>query len=320
MTESPTNLELLAGDSEADPMLPTTNGPGPMLSPALAAAPRQPLLRTIRGRFHGSTLVGGILVALVLVVAMGAPLFQIHPPQLQDVSNRLASPAFAGGSWSHPLGTDGLGRDIWSRIIWGLRTSLIIAIPAVILAAAFGTAVGTLAGYFGRGIDTLLMRITDIQMAFPFIILAIAILSIAQPGPIVLILVLSLSAWPIYARVVRSVAMVDSRSEYVLAARAMGAGHGRIIGRYLLRNLGLSIAVLSTLDIATMIVLEAMLSFLGLGTQPPSISLGSVMSDGREYMPFRIWWITTLPGFAILITLLGLNLMGDGLQTKRDSR
>lgn len=320
MSESPTNLESLGGDSQAE-LVPSTTGAGPILSPAAVSAPRQRLLLTVRSRFRGSTLAGGVLAAIILVVAVGAPLFQIHPPELQDVSNRLAPPAFAGGgSLSHPLGTDGLGRDLWSRIIWGLRTSLIISVPAVIIAAAFGTAVGTLAGYFGRGIDALLMRITDIQMAFPFIILAIAILSVAQPGPVVLIIVLSLSAWPIYARVVRSVAMVDSHSEYVLAARAMGASHTRILWRYLLRNLGLSIVVLSTLDIATMIVLEAMLSFLGLGTQPPGISLGSVMADGREYMAFGIWWITTLPGFAILITLLGLNLLGDGLQSKRDGR
>jgi peptide/nickel transport system permease protein len=190
----------------------------------------------------------------------------------------------------------------------------------VILAAALGVAVGAIAGYFGRLTDTLLMRLTDVQMAFPFIILAIAILSVTRPGPFVLIVVLSLSAWPIYARMVRSIAMVDSQSEYVLAARAMGASHSRILVRYLLRNLLLSVAVLSTLDIATMIVLEALLSFLGLGIQPPTPSLGSIMADGREYLSLGVWWITTLPGFAILITLFGLNLMGDGLQSKLDPR
>jgi peptide/nickel transport system permease protein len=312
MSESPANLEALAADTDAA---------APVLWTGTDPAPRRALTRSTRGRLQASAVAGGILVGLVLILAVGARLFQIHPPQLQDVANRLAPPAFMqGGSWDHPLGTDGLGRDLWSRILWGLRTSLIIAIPAVILAAAFGTAIGTLAGYFGRTTDAVLMRLTDIQMAFPFIILAIAILSVAQPGPVILIIVLSLSAWPIYARVVRSVAMVDSRSEYVLAARAMGASHSRVLFRYLLRNLGLSIVVLSTLDIATMIVLEAMLSFLGLGTQPPAISLGSVMSDGREYMPLGTWWITTLPGFAILITLLGLNLLGDGLQSKLDPR
>jgi ABC-type dipeptide/oligopeptide/nickel transport system permease subunit len=284
-------------------------------------APGKPLTKTLREVFSGYTLVGLVLVALVLILAIGAPFFALNDPAHQDVKNRLAEPFFmSGGKWSHPLGTDGLGRDLWARIIYGLRTSLIIAVPAVMLAAALGVAVGTLAGYFGRFTDTLLMRLTDVQMAFPFIILAIAILSVTRPGPVVLIVVLSLSAWPIYARMVRSIAMVDSQSEYVLAARAMGASHSRILVRYLLRNLLLSVAVLSTLDIATMIVLEALLSFLGLGIQPPTPSLGSVMADGREYLSLGVWWITTLPGFAILITLFGLNLMGDGLQSKLDPR
>jgi peptide/nickel transport system permease protein len=284
-------------------------------------APGRSMRHTLRDVFSGYTLVGAILVGIVLVLALGAPLFDMHDPQLQDIGNRLTPPAFMdGGSWNHLLGTDGLGRDLWSRILWGLRTSLLVAVPAVILAAGLGVLVGTLSGHFGGATDALLMRLTDIQMAFPFIILAIAILSVATPGPMILIIVLSLSAWPIYARVVRSIAMVDSRSEYVLAARAMGASHFRIIVRYLLRNLVLSIIVLSTLDIATMIVLEAMLSFLGLGIQPPTPSLGSVMSDGREYMALGIWWITTLPGVAILLTLFGLNLMGDGLQAKLDPR
>jgi ABC-type dipeptide/oligopeptide/nickel transport system permease subunit len=284
-------------------------------------APGKPLRKTLREIFSGYTLVGAILVAVVLILAIGAPLFAMNDPQHQDVKNRLAAPFFmAGGSWDHPLGTDGLGRDLWARIIYGFRTSLMVAVPAVILAAGLGVAIGTLAGYFGRFTDTVLMRLTDIQMAFPFIILAIAILSVTRPGPIVLIVVLSLSAWPIYARMVRSIAMVDSQSEYVLAARAMGASHPRIIVRYLMRNLLLSVAVLSTLDIATMIVLEALLSFLGLGIQPPTPSLGSVMADGREYLSLGVWWITTLPGFAILITLFGLNLMGDGLQSKLDPR
>jgi ABC-type dipeptide/oligopeptide/nickel transport system permease subunit len=284
-------------------------------------SPGQPLTKTLREIFSGYTLLGMVLVAIMLILAIGAPLFALNDPQHQDIKNRLAQPFFmAGGSWSHPLGTDGLGRDLWARIIFGLRTSLLVAVPAVILAAALGVAVGAVAGYFGRLTDTLLMRLTDVQMAFPFIILAIAILSVTRPGPVVLIVVLSLSAWPIYARMVRSIAMVDSQSEYVLAARAMGASHSRILVRYLLRNLLLSVAVLSTLDIATMIVLEALLSFLGLGIQPPTPSLGSIMADGREYLSLGVWWITTLPGFAILITLFGLNLMGDGLQSKLDPR
>lgn len=270
--------------------------------------------------FQGGTLAGAVLVAIVLVVAIGAPLFSIHSPQQQDVAHSLLPPVFQGGAWTHPLGTDSLGRDLWARIVYGLRTSLLIAVPAVVLGACVGMAVGLLAGYFGGLVDTLLMRLTDVQMAFPFIILAIAILSVTQPGPLVLIVVLSLSTWPTYARVIRSIVMVDGQSEYVLAARSMGAGHLRIIVRYLLRNLWLSVAVLSTLDVATLIILEALLSFLGLGIQPPTPSLGNIMADGKGYLALGQWWLTTLPGVVILITLLGLNLMGDGLQSRLDPR
>ncbi len=282
---------------------------------------RQPVHRALRNVFTGSTLVGAVMVLFVIVLAVGAPWFALYDPNKQDVLHSLAPPAFlSGGSWSHPLGTDALGRDLWARIVLGLRTSLLVSIPAVILGAGLGVCVGMLAGYFGGGIDTVLMRLTDVQMAFPFIILAIAILSVTPPSPGVLIVVLSLSAWPIYARVTRSIVMVDGQSEYVLAARSMGAGHVRIILRYLLRNLLISVAVLSTLDIATMIVLEALLSFLGMGIQPPTPSLGNVMADGKEYLVLGVWWIATLPGIVILFTLFGLNLMGDGLQSKLDPR
>lgn len=282
---------------------------------------RQTVHRALRNVFTGSTLVGTVMVLCVIVLAVGAPWFALYDPNKQDVLHSLAPPAFlSGGSWSHPLGTDALGRDLWARIVLGLRTSLLVSIPAVILGAGLGVCVGMLAGYFGGKIDTVLMRLTDVQMAFPFIILAIAILSVTSPSPGVLIVVLSLSAWPIYARVTRSIVMVDGQSEYVLAARSMGAGHTRIILRYLLRNLLISVAVLSTLDIATMIVLEALLSFLGMGIQPPTPSLGNVMADGKEYLVLGVWWIATLPGIVILFTLFGLNLMGDGLQSKLDPR
>lgn len=296
---------------------------GPLAATVVTATSNnpQPVHKAIRNVFTGATLVGAVMVLIVIVLAVGAPWFALYDPNKQDVLHSLAPPAFlAGGSWSHPFGTDALGRDLWARIVLGLRTSLLVSIPAVILGAGLGVCVGMLAGYFGGRIDTVLMRLTDVQMAFPFIILAIAILSVTAPSLGVLIVVLSLSAWPIYARVTRSVVMVDGQSEYVLAARSMGAGHVRIILRYLLRNLLISIAVLSTLDIATMIVLEALLSFLGMGIQPPTPSLGNVMADGKEYLVLGVWWIATLPGIVILFTLFGLNLMGDGLQSKLDPR
>jgi len=275
---------------------------------------------SLRLAFSGYTLVGAVLVALVVLIAFVAPIVAVRSPLTQDVTHRLVAPVFAGGTWGHPLGTDGLGRDLLARIVYGLRTSLMISVPAVLIAGTLGVTVGVLAGYFGGYVNAVLMRMTDIQMAFPFIILAITILSVFSPGPIILVIVLSLSAWPIYARIVRSIALVDGKSEYVLAARAMGASHMRIVVRYLLRNLIVSLLILSTLDIAAMIILEALLSFLGLGIQPPGMSLGTVMGDGKDYLSTGVWWITTVPGVVILVVLLGLNLMGDGLQSKFDPR
>jgi peptide/nickel transport system permease protein len=269
----------------------------------------------------GSAIFGLVLVLIVLVLAIGAPLFSLHDPQAIDIKNKAAPPVFlSGGTWDHPLGTDGLGRDLWARIVYGLRTSLVISVLTVTLAVTLGMTVGIVAGYFGGNAESILMRITDVQMAFPFIILAIAILSVTQPSPPVLVLVLSLSTWPLYARVIRTMVIVDSGSDYVLVAKAMGASHWRVIRRYLMRNLVLGVVIMSTLDIATIIVLEALLGFIGLGIQPPTPSLGNIMADGRSYLALGQWWITTLPGVAIFITLLGLNLVGDSLQSKLDPR
>lgn len=294
-----------------------------------AAGPAEPLVRSrgaslatvVSALSSPSAIVGIVLVAVVLTLAIAAPVFAIHDPQAQDVRNAMKPPAFlAGGSWQHPLGTDALGRDLWARIVYGLRTSLVISVFAVLLAVAVGTTVGVLAGYFGGALESVLMRVTDVQMAFPFIILAIAILSVTQPRPFVLVLVLSLASWPIYARVIRTLVMVDNQADYVLVAKAMGASHWRVIRRYLLKNLMLSVTIMSTLDIATIIVLESLLGFIGLGIQPPTPSLGNIMADGKNYLALGKWWITTLPGVAILVTLLGLNLLGDALQSRLDPR
>ena len=292
-------------------------------APERAEAQEQPTrLRDIVGALSTpSAIIGLLLVFLVVFLAVAAPLVSIHDPQALDIKNKAAPPVFLpGGAWTHPLGTDGLGRDLWARIVYGLRTSLLISVLAVALAVAVGVTVGIVAGYFGGFAESVLMRLTDVQMAFPFIILAIAILSVTQPGPLVLVLVLSLSTWPIYARVIRTLVIVDSGSDYVLVAKAMGASHWRVIRRYIMRNLMLGVIIMSTLDIATIIVLEALLGFIGLGIQPPTPSLGNIMADGRSYLLLGQWWITTLPGVAILITLLGLNLVGDSLQSNLDPR
>ena len=218
------------------------------------------------------------------------------------------------------LGTDQLGRDLLSRMIFGIRTSLIIGITAVILAISIGVAVGLLSGFFSPGIvDTVLMRITDIQLAFPFIVLAISILTLVRPTPIIIIGVLSLAAWPMYARVIRSIIITEKEADYVTAARVLGASNSRLVVNYIARNVIPPVFIVGTIDIATMIVFESLLSFIQLGVQPPGISLGNIMADGKNYIAMA-WWITGLPGFAILFTVLGFNLIGDAMQKYIDPK
>jgi peptide/nickel transport system permease protein len=268
-----------------------------------------------------TSLIGAGMVLIVVVVALAAPILVPYDPAYQNVKEAFTPPMWEeGGSPAHVLGTDALGRDLLSRIMFGLRTSLTISISSVILLLIIGVSIGLIAGYYGGGLlDTLLMRITDVQMALPFIVLAITILAVLEPTIPVLIFVLALVQWPIYARVIRSIVLVERGSDYVLAAKAMGASDSRILIRYLLRNLLIAVLILSTLDMAALMIGEATLSFIGLGVQPPTPSLGNIMADGRLKLALY-WWITTLPGVVIFFTILGLNLFGDGMQMILDPR
>ena len=268
-----------------------------------------------------SSFVGAIMVAIVVTVALTADVIAPYDPEKQDVTKAFYPPVWQeGGNRDHTLGTDALGRDLLSRIIFGLRTSLVISFLSVILLLLIGVTVGLISGYYGGGIlDGLLMRITDVQMALPFIVLAITILAVLEPSIPVLIFVLALVQWPLYARVVRGIVLVERNADYILAAKAMGASDFRIITRYLLRNIYVALLILSTLDMAIIMIGEAYLSFLGLGVQPPTPSLGNIMADGRLKLSLY-WWITTLPGIAIFFTILGLNLFGDGMQMILDPK
>jgi peptide/nickel transport system permease protein len=268
-----------------------------------------------------TSFIGACMVVIVIFVSITAPLISPHDPKAQNLKAAFVPPVWEkGGNPSYILGTDALGRDLLSRIIFGLRTSLAISITAVILLLFIGITIGLLAGYYGGGfLDNLLMRVTDVQMALPFIVLAITILSVLEPSIPVLIVVLSLVQWPLYARVVRGIVLIERDADYILAAKAMGASDFRIITRYLLRNIIIAVLILSTLDMAAMIIGEATLSFIGLGVQPPTPSLGNIMADGRLKLALY-WWITTLPGVVIFFTILGLNLFGDGMQMILDPR
>ncbi len=223
-----------------------------------------------------------------------------------------------GGSWEHVLGTDGNGRDLFSRILYGLSISLVLSVSAVLIALCVGVTIGLIAGFFGGVIDTVLMRLVDVQLAFPYVVLAVAILSLARPTLSTLAIVLSLATWAFYARVIRSSVLTQRQADYITAARVAGVGNRGILW-LIFRNLIPPFAVVLTMDVATMIIWEALLGFIGLGVQPPTPSWGNIMADGKNYI-VTAWWIATLPGVAIFITLFSINLLGDSLQKWLDPR
>jgi len=267
-----------------------------------------------------SLIVSSGMVGLVLAVTVVGPFIVPADPNVVHSANRLLPPFWMeGGNLTHPLGTDGVGRDLLARIVVGFRTSLFISVTGVLLAVAIGAIVGILAGFVGRWVDTVLMGLTDVQLSFPFIVLAVSLLSLVPPSPPILIVVLSLAAWPMYARVIRSIVQQERNADYVVAARSTGASEGRIIYAYIVRNIVPSVLVVATIDIATLVVFESLLSFLGLGVQPPTASWGNIIAEGKNYLT-SAWWITTLPGVAIVFTVLSFNLFGDNLHRYIDPR
>jgi peptide/nickel transport system permease protein len=219
----------------------------------------------------------------------------------------------------HPLGTDHLGRDLLARVIFGAQPALLVGFAAVMISGVLGMITGLLGGYFGGRVDDVLMRLADIQLAFPFILLAIAVIGVLGPSLPTIIVVIGVSSWVVYARVVRAAVLVLREREFVQAAQALGGGDGRILVRHILPNAFAPWLVVATLDMARVIVIESALSFLGLGVQPPTPTWGGMLADGRVYLT-TAWWLATFPGFAILVTVLGINLFGDGLRDTLDPR
>ncbi len=265
-------------------------------------------------------IISGIMVAIVVMITILGPLLAPYDPNWIDSVNRLLPPFWMeGGNMAHPLGTDGVGRDLFSRIIVAFRTSLLISLAGVLLAVTIGSLVGVASGYLGGFVDSVLMAITDIQLSFPFVVLAVSLLGLVRPDPVILVIVLSLAAWPMYARVVRSVTRQERGADYVVAARSIGVPESRIIGYYIARNIIPPVFLVATLDIATLVVLESLLSFLGLGVQPPTASWGNIIAEGKNYLSSS-WWVPTLPGVAIVFTVLAFNLFGDSLHHYIDPR
>ncbi|HEY3066885.1 MAG TPA: ABC transporter permease [Methylomirabilota bacterium] len=298
----------------------------PAVAPALAlgreASParREWLAFLSRLARRRTALFGLVVVVLVVLAAAAAPWLVAFDPIQQDLDGRLKPPGTRTETGAlHVLGTDHLGRDLLARIVFGARPALMVGIAAVALSGALGMLVGLLAGYFGGRMDDVLMRLADIQLAFPFILLAIAVIGVLGPSLQTIIVVIGVSSWVVYARVVRGTVLTLREREFVQAALALGGRDGRVIFRHILPNAFTPWLVVATLDMARVIVIESALSFLGLGVQPPTPTWGGMLADGRVYIS-TAWWLATFPGLAILVTVLGINLFGDGLRDTLDPR
>ncbi|WP_049928401.1 nickel transporter permease [Halopiger goleimassiliensis] len=258
------------------------------------------------------TLAGMAIVTALLAVAAIGPTVVPHDPTTQDLANSLQPPSTA-----HPLGTDELGRDVLARLVYGARISLGIAVAVTAVRLVLGTTIGLLAGYVGGRVDEALMRLVDVQLAFPGLVLALVIAGILGPSLRNVLIALAVVGWGSYARLVRGSVLSTKEREFVRAARLLGASRTQIVTRHLLPNVVSPVVVLATLNLGTVVLATAGLSFIGLGAQPPTPEWGTMLSDGRHYLR-DAWWIANAPGVAIMLTVLGFNLLGDGLRDVLD--
>lgn len=285
--------------------------------------PQQSEFKRIAKAFiqNKTAVFGGIVFILFALVAIFAPVLAPHDPTAQDLKRRLASPVGMGekGSWEFPLGNDNLGRDILSRLLVGSRVSLLVGVATILISSVVGSLLGAISGFYRGFLDNFLMRIVDVWMAFPSLLLAIAFGAALGAGLANLIIALSLTKWVDYCRIVRAEVLSIREKTYILSASAIGAGDWRIILRHILPNIVAPILVVSTLQLGVVIITEASLSFLGIGVQGLIPTWGGMLSDGREFMR-EAWWLATFPGVAISVVVLGVNLLGDGLRDALDPR
>jgi len=261
----------------------------------------------------------GIIAAFVLVAIL-APLLSPGNPQAQSLRNRFKPPVWEeGGTWQNVLGTDRLGRDVLSRIVWGSRVSLAAGVVTVLLASAFGAAVGLVAGYYGGRVDAALMRVTDATMSFPVILLALILAVTVGPSFANVVVAIAVILWARYARVIRGQVLTLMELDFIAQARIAGAKGWRIITRHLFPNTLNTLVVLVTLQIGYVIIVEASLSFLGAGIPPPTPAWGSMIAEGREFVT-SAWWVSFFPGLAILLVVLAFNLLGDWLRDTLDPK
>jgi len=279
---------------------------------------RTPWLRVHGRRVPWLPIAGVLFIVLLGIVAAAAPWLAPQDPIRQALRGRLSPPTLEGADGrSHLFGTDHLGRDVLSRVIYGSRVSLVIGFSAVVVGGLLGSALGILAGFAGRRVDGVIMTLADAQLAFPFILLAIGIIAVLGPSFPTLVVVIGLSGWVSYARILRSQVLVLRSREFVEAIHALGGSVWRVVLRHVLPNVMSSIVVVATLELARSIVLEATLSFLGLGIQPPTPSWGGMIQEGRDYLD-SAWWISTFPGIVLMLTSIVVSRTGDGLRDLLD--
>ncbi len=259
-------------------------------------------------------LAAAAVMLVIVASAVLAPWVAPRDPLAVNIRNRLQPPAWmAGGSAQHLLGTDQVGRDLLSRVIYGGRVSLLVGVAAVFVSTVIGVLLGLAAGYFPGRIDWVIMAGVNVMLTFPFVLLALSVIAVLGPSLVNMIIVLGVAGWPIYTRVVRAETQAIREREFIVAGRALGMSHTRIVFGQILPNLVSAIVVIATLQVAQVIILESFLSFLGLGVQPPTPAWGNMLGEGRLYM-LNSWWIAAFPGLAIFITTLVINLMGNALR------
>jgi len=286
--------------------------------PLLPPARRIWFLERLRGT--GFPVVSGCVFGLVVLSALFGPLLQPWDPNGLDLVARFRPPAWTeGGSWAHPLGTDNLGRDIFSRIVAGARVSMIVAAVAILVSGGVGATIGMISGYFGGKVDAVIMRLVDIQMSIPALALALVLAALLQPQLSTVIIVISITYWTWYARIIRAEVLSLKERDYVALARVAGCSTPAILVRHLVPNVLNTLLVLATLQVGQVIIFEASLSFLGLGIQLPQVSWGLMLADARGYMTVA-WWAITMPGVAIMLTCLSANIIGDWLRDTFDPK
>lgn len=262
-------------------------------------------------------ILAGVVILAAVVGAIAAPRITSHDPEVGDLRTRLQSPDWSPSDAGHVFGTDQLGRDVLSRLLYGSRITLLVGVLSVLLAGAIGVLLGLVSGYYGGKVDRAVSVVMDIQMSFPFLTLAIALVAVLGPGIRNIVIVLGISGWVLYSRIVRGEVLRLRGAEYVEAARAAGATNRRIMVRTILPNILAPVIVVATFAFAQVVIVEASLSFLGIGVQPPTPTWGGMLADGRQYLQLA-WWLTFFPGIALMLLVLAINMLGDWLRDYLD--